>query len=102
MIGVVPGIHQVMHHQSMIQSDRKQDKLVCGDPILDSRLSLKVLKDARQFLVYFAEQSAKFAFELPVPRGALFGSNPGSCGQESRICLWGYTPINGFTILVDP
>jgi hypothetical protein len=57
MIGVVPGIHQVMHHQPMIQSDRNLDKLVCGDSVLDSRLSLKALNGGRQFLVYFAEQS---------------------------------------------
>jgi hypothetical protein len=41
--------------------------LVCGNSILDRRLSLKALKDSRQFLVDFAEQSAKLAFELPVP-----------------------------------
>jgi hypothetical protein len=41
--------------------------LVCGNSILDGRLSLNALKGARQFLVYFAEQSAKLAFELPVP-----------------------------------
>ena len=67
MFGVVPGVHQVMHHQSMSQSDRNQDKLVGGNSILDRRLSLKALNGARQFLVYFAEQSAKLAFELPVP-----------------------------------
>jgi hypothetical protein len=41
--------------------------LVCRNSSLDARLRLKALKDARQFLVYFAEQSAKLAFELPVP-----------------------------------
>jgi hypothetical protein len=41
--------------------------LVCGNSILDTCLSLKALKDALQFLVYFAEQSAQLAFELPVP-----------------------------------
>ena len=45
MIGVVPGIHQVMHRQPLIQSGRNLDQLVCGNSILDTRLSLKALKD---------------------------------------------------------
>ncbi len=54
--------------------------MVCGNSILDTRLSLKALKDALQFLVYFAEQSAKLAFELPVPSRveARFGNEKGS------------------------
>ena len=48
-------------------------------------MSLKALKDARQFLVYFAEPSAKLAFELPIPRRleAHFGNEKGSTDKSS-------------------
>ena len=67
-------------HLVTASSDLVFDKLICGNSILDTCLSLKTLKHALQFLVYFAEHSAKLAFELPVPSRveARFGNEKGS------------------------